>query len=87
MNPILKFLSGGKGGGNDCINMILKVVKAAVSGQSPIAFVKELAKDRPELQGYNLDDLEEVASLLAKKKGKNLDDLKAQATDLIKKYT
>lgn len=87
MNPILSFLSGGKVGGNEGINLVIKAVKAAASGQSPSAFLKDLAKTRPELQGLDLDDLEATASLLAKKKGKNLDDLKKQTESIVQQYT
>ena len=87
MNPVLSFLGGGKEGGGEFVGIMLKVVKAAASGENPTEFLKGLAKTRPELQGLDLDDLEATANLLAKKKGKNINSLKKQAASLVKKYT
>ncbi|MBO7667774.1 MAG: hypothetical protein J6T26_04860 [Firmicutes bacterium] len=87
MNPLFSFLGGGKSGGMDFISLIVKAVKAAKSGQTPEAFLKDVAKTRPELQGLDLDDLEATANQLAKKKGKDINALKSQAADLVQKYS
>lgn len=84
MNPILSLISGGVSGGFGQIMM--QAVGAAVRGERPEAFLKKLAKTRPELQGIDLDDLESTANALAQKQGKDINALKAQVQGEVQKY-
>ena len=64
------------GGGNN--NIMLQAVGAMMSGQSPQQFMKNLARQSPQLQGMNFDNLEGTARNLANKKGVNVEDAVAQ---------
>ena len=83
MNPILNILGGGISG---FAQIMMKAVGAAVRGESPEAFMKGLAKTRPELQGLDLDNLEGTANGLAQKQGKDINALKGQIQTEIRKY-
>ena len=69
MNPILSMLTGGNG------NIMMQAVGAAMRGESPEAFMKNLAKTNPQLKGLNLDNLEGTARSLANQKGVDMGQL------------
>ena len=83
MNPILKILGGGTSG---FAQLMMKAVGAAIRGESPEDFMKGLARTRPELQGLDLDNLENTANGLAQKQGKDINTLKGQIQTEIRKY-
>ena len=69
MNPILSMLTGGN------TNIMMQAVGAAMRGESPEAFMKNLAKTNPQLKGLNLDNLEGTARSLANQKGVDMGQL------------
>lgn len=62
MNPIMNIFGGGN-------NMLLKAVGAAMRGESPEAFMSNLAKTTPALSGLDLSNLQGTAQKLCNDKG------------------
>lgn len=71
MNPLLSMLTGGGGG----MQIMMQAVGAAMRGESPEAFMQNLAKTNPKLRGMNLEDLEGTARSIAQNKGVDLNEL------------
>jgi len=65
MNPLLSALAGGNG----AMSIMMQAVGAAMRGESPEAFMKNLAQTNPQLKGLDLNNLEQTAHSLAKQKG------------------
>lgn len=84
MNPILSLIKGSTG--NGFFSIMKKAVFAAMRGDSPEAFMKDLARTQPELQGLDLDNLESTANGIAQKQGKDINALKGQIINEIQKY-
>ena len=74
MNPIMQMLTGSNNG----TNMMLKAFGSMMRGESPIDFLKGLAKTEPKLQGLNLDDLEGTAKDLCNQRNIDMNTLKTQ---------
>jgi hypothetical protein len=72
MNPILSMLNGG---GSGAMSIMMQAVGAAMRGESPEAFMKNLAQTNPQLKGLNLDNLEGTARSLANQKGVDMGQL------------
>lgn len=62
-------------GGN---NMLMQAIGAMMRGESPQAFLKNLASSNPQLQGLNLDDLEGTARNLCERNGVDMNQLAEQ---------
>ena len=62
MNPLFQALVGQN-------NIMMQAVGAAMRGESPQAFLQNLAKTNPQLQGLDLTNLEQTAHDLARQKG------------------
>ena len=78
MNSLLgnvgnSLLSGA--GGISGTNILLQAVGAALRGESPQKFMKNLANTHPQLKKLNLDDLQATANQLAQQKGVNVDEV------------
>ena len=58
--------------------MIKQAFGAMMRGESPQAFLKNLAQTNPQLQGMNLDDLEGTAKALCEKNNVNMEQLADQ---------
>ena len=71
MNSLLSML-GGMGGGNT--NILMQAFGAAMRGESPQAFIQNLANTDPRLKAVDLNDLYGSAQKLAQEQGVNLDD-------------
>jgi len=71
MNPLFSMLSGGNG----FMQILMKAVGSAMRGESPEAFMSNLAKTNPQLRGLDLSDLEGTANDLARKKGVDMGEL------------
>ena len=69
MNPLMML-------GNN--NMMMQAMGAMMRGESPTAFIKKLAKTHPQLQGYDLDNLEATASALCQKNNIDMNQLAEQ---------
>lgn len=66
MNPLMML-------GNN--NMMMQAMGAMMRGESPQEFLKRLANTNPQLQGLNLDNLEETAKALCDKNNVNMNEL------------
>lgn len=62
MNPLFQALMGQN-------NIMMQAIGAAMRGESPQAFLQNLAKTNPQLQGLDLNNLEQTAHDLARQKG------------------
>lgn len=71
MNPIMNMLGNSQGG----TNILLQAFGAAMRGESPQAFMKNLANTHPQLKKMNLDDLYGSAQQLCQERGLNEADV------------
>jgi hypothetical protein len=55
--------------------MIKQAFGAMMRGESPQAFLKNLAQTNPQLQGMNFDDLEGTARTLCQQNNVNMNEL------------
>ena len=58
--------------------MLMQAMGAMMRGESPQAFLKNLANNNPQLQGMNFDDLEGTARALCRKNNVNMEQLAEQ---------
>ena len=58
--------------------MVMKAMGAMMRGESPSDFLKNLANTNPQLQGYDLDNLEGTARALCEKNNVNMEQLATQ---------
>lgn len=58
--------------------MLRQAMGAMMRGESPQAFLKNLASTNPQLQGMNFDDLEGTARALCQKNNVNMEQLADQ---------
>lgn len=58
--------------------MLRQAMGAMMRGESPQAFLKNLANTNPQLQGLNLDDLEGTARELCNRNNVNMEQLADQ---------
>ena len=56
-------------------SMMMSALGAMMRGESPSAFLKNLANTNPQLQGLDLDNLESTAKALCDKNGINMNEL------------
>lgn len=77
-NPLMSLI------GNQNNSVMLQAFSAMASGQSPQAFLTNLAKSNPQLQGIDFSNLEQVGIQLCKDKNVNVDEALTQAKGLIK---
>ena len=71
-------------GGN---TMMMQAFGAMMRGESPQAFLKNLANTNPQLQGLNLDDLEGTAQSLCQKNNIDMNQLADKIRDFAKSNT
>lgn len=77
MNPLMSIFGGMANGNN---NMMLQAIGAMMRGESPQAFMKNLAKTNPALNGLNLDDMQSTAKKLCNEKGVDVNTAIQQVT-------
>ena len=82
MNPLFNVLSGGGGG---YMQVLMQAVGAAMRGESPEAFMKNLAQTNPQLKGLDMSNLEGTARSLAQQKGADLGQLTESVKSSINK--
>ena len=58
--------------------MMMQAMGAMMRGENPRSFLKNLANSNPQLQGLNLDNLEETAKSLCEKNNVNMEQLAEQ---------
>ena len=56
-------------------SMMMSALGAMMRGESPSAFLKNLANTNPQLQGLDLDNLESTAKALCEKNNVNMNEL------------
>lgn len=78
MNPLMML-------GNN--NMMMQALGAMMRGESPQAFLKNLANTTPQLQGLDLNDLEGTAKALCEKNNVNMNELASKIQDFAKSNT
>lgn len=71
MNPLM--MLGGNSNG-----LLMQAFGAMMRGESPQAFMKNLANTNPQLQGLNFDDLEGTAKALCEKNNVDMNQLAEQ---------
>ena len=64
--------------------MMMQAMGAMMRGESPSAFLKNLANSNPQLQGLDLDNLEGTARALCEKNNVNMEQLADQIRDFAK---
>ena len=82
MNSLLNML-GGSGGGVNGMAILMQAVGAAMRGESPQKFMKNLANSHPQLKKMNLDDLMGSAQQLAQQNGQDIDALTSNLDGVI----
>lgn len=75
-NSLMSFL-GGNG------NLMLQAVGAMMRGESPQAFLKNLANSNPALRGLDLTDINGTAQKLCRERGVDPDKLTAEITKTV----
>ena len=55
--------------------IMMQAMGAMMRGESPNAFLKNLANTNPQLQGLDLDNLESTATALCQKNNVNMNEL------------
>ena len=78
MNSLLSMLGNLGGMGGSGTNILMQAFGAAMRGESPQAFIQNLANTDPRLKAVDLNDLYGSAQKLAQEKGVNLDDVTKQ---------
>lgn len=73
MNPLMNLLGNSNG-----TNIMLQAFGAMMRGESPQAFLSNLAKSNPQLQGLNFDDLEGTAKTLCDQRNVDMNKLKSE---------
>ena len=64
--------------------MMMQAFGAMMRGESPSAFLKNLANTNPQLQGLDLDNLESTAQALCQKNNVNMEELANKIRDFAK---
>ena len=64
--------------------MMMQALGAMMRGESPQAFLKNLANTNPQLRGLDLDNLEGTAQALCQKNNVNMNELTEQIKDFAK---
>ena len=76
MNSLLKMIQGGNQ--NKGMRIMMQAFAAMKRGETPEAFMANLAKTEPELQGFDLSDLAGTSHQIAQQKGINEQEFATQ---------
>ena len=82
-NPILQMLSGSQNPQN---NIMMQAVGAMLRGETPQSFLQNLAKSMPELQGLDLNNLNQTAEKLYQEKGQDINAAKSSIMDKVNAF-
>lgn len=66
---------------------VMKAIGSMMRGEDPMTFIKNLALTTPELQGFDLNDLEGTATTVCKDKNINKGELSSQIEEFANSYT
>jgi hypothetical protein len=83
MNSLLDMLTSFSGTGAGGSNILLQAVGAALRGESPQAFMRNLANQHPQLKRMNLDDLQGTAQQLCRQQGVDANEMAKQIDGVI----
>lgn len=78
-NPMLSLLQGSQSQNN----IMMQAVGAMMRGESPQTFMQNLAKNHPQLQGLDLNNLDKTAEDLCAKNGQDINDMKSKISQFI----
>jgi len=67
-------------------DLVFKAVGAMMRGESPVDFMKNLAKTHPKFQGYNFDDLEGTANSVCANNNVDIEKMKSEIADFAKSH-
>lgn len=67
-------------------NLVMKAIGAAMRGESPSTFLKNVAMSEPALQGYNFDDIDATTAQVCRENNADMESMKANIMDLAKSY-
>ena len=79
LNPMLNLLQGSQSQNN----IMMQAVGAMMRGESPQTFMQNLAKNHPQLQGLDLNNLDKTAEDLCAKNGQDINDMKSKISQFI----
>ena len=82
-NPIIDLMNRGQ---NPGMNVMMQAVGAMIRGESPQAFLQNLARTNPQLQGLDLNNPEAAAEQLYRDKGEDYGAAKASIRDKIGQF-
>lgn len=63
--------------------ILMQAIGAAMRGESPQKFMKNLANQHPQLRRMNLDDLQTAAQTLAQQSGVSVDAVTNQLNEVM----
>ena len=86
VNPIIQMLQQTSSSANPSNNIMMQAFGAMMRGESPQQFLKNLAKTNPQLQGLDLDNLDQTAEQLYAQKGQDINAAKATFRDKISSF-
>lgn len=78
-NPILNLLQGSQSQNN----IMMQAVGAMMRGESPQTFMQNLAKSNPQLQGLDLNNLNQTAEQLYAQNGQDINAVKSKINQFI----
>ena len=78
-NPMLNLLQGSQSQNN----IMMQAIGAMMRGESPQAFMQNIAKSNPQLQGLDLNNLNQTAEQLCQKNGIDINDAKAKINQYV----
>lgn len=85
MNSLLNGLIGSLGR-TSTPSVLLQALGAAMRGENPSDFMKNLANTYPQLRPYNLDNLQSTAQQICQQKGVNTDAVINQLNTVFDPY-
>ena len=71
-NSLLSLIGGG---GNNFASILLQAVGAALRGESPQDFLRNLANSNPQMRGMDFSNPQGTAQQLCQQRGINADEL------------
>ena len=78
-NPMLSLLQSGQNQNN----IMMQAVGAMMRGESPQTFMQNLAKNHPQLQGLDLNNLNKTAEDLYAQNGQDINAVKGKINQFI----
>lgn len=78
-NPMLNLLQGSQSQSN----IMMQAIGAMMRGESPQAFMQNIAKNNPALQGLDLNNLNGTAEQLCKQNNIDINDAKARINQYV----